>query len=69
MKLKHALSGAVYERTDEGLVRVENNNLVGLFHPDGRHHSGELRQADPQMIWWLGMPDLPEGMAGRRHRG
>ena len=58
MKLRHALTGGVYELTDEGLVRVEENDRVGLFHPDGRWHSGELRHVDPQMVWWVGGPQL-----------
>lgn len=57
MKLTSALTGAVYERTDDGLVLVTNKDgTTGLFQADGRHVSGELRYADPHMIDWLGMP-------------
>ena len=38
--LKHPLSGAIYTAREDGLVEVDNNGLKGLFHFDGRHHSG-----------------------------
>jgi 3-oxoacyl-[acyl-carrier protein] reductase len=56
-KLEHPLTGAIYETTDDAdLVRVEEDGQVGLFHLDGRHHSGELRFADPHMLGWVGGP-------------
>ena len=57
MKLEHPLSRATYESTDDPeLVRVELDGKSGLFHLDGRHHSGEIRAADPHMIGWVGGP-------------
>jgi len=52
------MTGGTYELLESGLVRVEEGGLVGLFAPDGRWHSGELRDADPHMIGWLGGPQL-----------
>jgi hypothetical protein len=52
-KLRHALTGGIYELQDDGLVRVEEDGRVGLFHADGRWHSGELRQADPHLVGWI----------------
>ncbi len=66
--LKHPISGAVYRVRDDGLVDVDNNGRRGVFHFDGRHHSGPLRQADPHFLLWLAGPQLPESAAGRRHR-
>jgi hypothetical protein len=66
--LKHPLSGAIYTTQDDGLVEVDNNGLKGLFHFDGRHHSGELRHADPHMLLWLAGPQLPEEAAVRINR-
>jgi hypothetical protein len=66
--LKHPLSGAIYTVKDNGLVEVDNNGLKGLFHFDGRHHSGELRHADPHMLLWLAGPQLPEEAAIRINR-
>ena len=56
--LKHPLSGASYSLRSDGLVDVENNGLKGVFHYDGRHHSGDITFADPHML-------LVEG-AGKR---
>jgi hypothetical protein len=62
MKLTSALTGATYERTEDGLVLVtEKDGRTGLFQADGRHVSGELRYADPHMIDWLAMPQA-QGM-------
>lgn len=66
--LKHPLSGAIYTLKDNGLVEVDSNGLTGLFHCDGQHHSGALRQADPHMLMWLAGPSLPEGAAVRINR-
>ena len=62
MKLRHPFTRAVYETTGEGLVRVDAGaGRVGLFHPDGRWHSGELREADPHLLGWVGGPQLGGG--------
>jgi NAD(P)-dependent dehydrogenase (short-subunit alcohol dehydrogenase family) len=59
MKLRHPFSHAIYESCDGGLVRVEDEGgRFGLFHPDGRWHSGELREADPHLLGWVGGPQL-----------
>jgi phenylpropionate dioxygenase-like ring-hydroxylating dioxygenase large terminal subunit len=58
VKLRHPLTGAIYALEPEGLVRVEDRGSVGRFHPDGAWHSGELRDADPHLIAWVGGPQL-----------
>jgi NAD(P)-dependent dehydrogenase (short-subunit alcohol dehydrogenase family) len=58
VKLRHPLSGAIYELQDDGLVRVEDDGKTGLFHADGRWKSGAIRNADPQLIGWVGGPQL-----------
>lgn len=63
-RLRHALTGGLYEAQDDGLVRVEEDGKVGFFHPDGRWHAGALRHADPHLIAWLGGPQLPGGTTG-----
>jgi len=55
-KLRHSLTGGIYERLENGLVRVEEGGLTGIFKLDGRWHSGDLRDADPHMIGWVGGP-------------
>jgi hypothetical protein len=65
-KLRHALTGATYEVVEGGLVRVEHDGREGLFRPDGTWHSGELRDADPHMIGWVGGPQLKgQSLLGR----
>jgi NAD(P)-dependent dehydrogenase (short-subunit alcohol dehydrogenase family) len=69
MKLRHPFSRAVYESCEGGLVRVEaEDGRTGLFHPDGRWHSGELREADPHLLGWVGGPQLgaPPAAGSRR---
>jgi NAD(P)-dependent dehydrogenase (short-subunit alcohol dehydrogenase family) len=63
MKLRHPLTRAIYETVADGLVRVtEEGGRTGVFHPDGRWHSGELRDCDPQFLGWVGGPTLePRG--------
>ncbi len=67
-QLKHPISGAIYTLQDDGLVEVDNNGLKGRFRFDGQHVSGELRIADPQMLVWLGGPQLPPEDSVRRNR-
>jgi NAD(P)-dependent dehydrogenase (short-subunit alcohol dehydrogenase family) len=58
VKLRHPLSGALYTRLEDGLVRVEHAERTGVFHCDGRWHSGELREADRHLLGWVGGPLL-----------
>jgi NAD(P)-dependent dehydrogenase (short-subunit alcohol dehydrogenase family) len=59
MRLRHPITGAIYEAAADGLVRVEDpGGRVGLFHADGRWRSGELRDADPHLLGWVGGPRL-----------
>ena len=59
-KMRHALTGAIYEIDEDGLVRVEENGVVGTFREDGSWVSGELRSADPHMCKWVGGQQLPD---------
>ena len=49
----HPFTRALYERTDDGNVRVTDGPRQGLFGPDGRWISGALREADPQLCVWV----------------
>jgi hypothetical protein len=53
MRVRHALTGAIYERRDDDLVEVELDGKRGVFRTDGRWVRGELRSADPHMLVWL----------------
>ena len=61
-KIRHALSGSIYERIKLGRVKVTaKNGKCGLFDEAARHLEGELDHADIQMCNWVGGP-LVEGM-------
>jgi len=57
VKLRQPLTGAIYTKQKNGLVLVEEKDgKQGFFHPDGRWHSGALREADIHMLSWVGGP-------------
>jgi phenylpropionate dioxygenase-like ring-hydroxylating dioxygenase large terminal subunit len=70
VELRHPLSGGTYRSQEDGLVRVEEGGRVGLFHPDGRWHSGDLRDADLHLLLWVGGPGATpsSGTGGGRAR-
>jgi hypothetical protein len=52
--IKHPLSGALYDLTDDSLVQVTaRDGAVGLFDAEGRWLSGALRQCDPHLCVWI----------------
>ena len=51
--LKHPLSGAVYDLTEDGAIRVTTEDSTGLFDKNGVWISGNLRSCDPQMCNWI----------------
>jgi hypothetical protein len=59
-KLRHPVSGAIYDLEADGLIRVETKDgKVGWFHRDASWSKGELREADPHVIGWLSSQRLP----------
>jgi len=60
-RLRHALTGHVYELGDDGLVHVTNRNgEVSRFKDDGTWIDGPLTQPDPNMCNWIGGRQLPD---------
>ncbi len=57
----HPLSGTYYEAIGDGKVKVqkEGSNAFGIFTWQGEWLEGEVTQADPQMLLYIGGPDLP----------
>jgi hypothetical protein len=54
-KIRHALSGAVYEVDTDGTIRVETKDgRVGNFSRLGEYLSGDVRSVDPQLCGWIG---------------
>jgi hypothetical protein len=64
--MKHPLTGFVYALTADGRVEVRdpNSGRVGVFDASGRWFSGEIREADPQILGWVGRH--PQGRAADR---
>ena len=59
-KLRHPLSGDVYERVEQGVVRVTaRDGRVGLFDDQGCRIEGDIGQVDPNMCDWVGGRQLP----------
>jgi hypothetical protein len=55
VRLYHAFSRWSYERTADGLVLVtQPNGSAGLFKPNGVWVSGEITDADVQIICFVG---------------
>ena len=57
----HPLTGTMYEDLGEGKVKVqkEGSNSYGVFTWKGEWLEGEVTQADPLMLLYIGGPDLP----------
>jgi hypothetical protein len=54
--MKHPLTGFVYSLTPEGRVEVRDldTDRYGIFDATGRWFDGEIRDADPQILGWVG---------------
>jgi hypothetical protein len=54
--MKHPVTGFVYALTDDGRVQVSDpaSDRFGIFDSTGRWFSGEIRDADPQILGWVG---------------
>ena len=58
--IKHPLSGATYDLTEDGAVRVvTRDGAEGYFDRHGRWLRGDVRQADPHLCLWIGGKELP----------
>ena len=57
--VRHPFSGAIYALQTDGTVQVPGDGGKGIFRPDGRWVSGELREADPQMCVWVSNQSPP----------
>jgi hypothetical protein len=54
--MKHPLSGFVYALTEDGRVQVSDpdSDRIGIFDSTGHWFSGEIKDADPQILGWVG---------------
>ena len=62
-KIRHPLSGYVYDLGEDGLIVVEKNGATGRFDREGNWVSGDIRTADPELCRWISDP-----RAVSRHR-
>ena len=51
--IKHPLSGATYDLTDEGTIQVQKGDQIGWFTEHGVWLRGDLRHADPHLCLWI----------------
>ncbi len=61
---RHALSGALYDVREDGLVVVQKNEIRGVFRHDGTWVEGDLRTADPHLCGWIAGRQLGSASAG-----
>jgi hypothetical protein len=60
-RLRHALTGHIYERGEDGLVQVTNHQgAVSKFKDDATWVEGPMTQVDPNMCNWIGGEQLPQ---------
>ena len=58
-KLRHPLSGAIYEVDHDGLVLVTSREgVTGRFTDQGEWVEGDLKHCDPHVCVWVGGPQL-----------
>ncbi|MCX2982536.1 aromatic ring-hydroxylating dioxygenase subunit alpha [Halieaceae bacterium IMCC14734] len=59
-RLKHAITGFLYERIEDNLVAVtDHKGRVSHFHADGSWVNGPMTHCDPNMCNWIGGKQLP----------
>jgi phenylpropionate dioxygenase-like ring-hydroxylating dioxygenase large terminal subunit len=60
-KMRHQLTGHVYEACVDGTVHItDHNGLVSRFKEDGTWIDGPMTQCDPNMLNWIGGHQLPD---------
>ncbi len=61
-RVPHPISGTIYESLGDGLVRVsrDKSDSYGIFKWDGEWVEGDVTQADPALLLYVGGPDLPD---------
>ncbi|MDA0977793.1 MAG: aromatic ring-hydroxylating dioxygenase subunit alpha [Proteobacteria bacterium] len=61
-KLRHALTGHIYEMGDDGLVHLtDHQGNISKFKPDATWVEGPMTQCAPNMCNWIGGHQLPGG--------
>ncbi len=58
----------LYEMNKDGNIRVSKGKKFGIFTTEGRHITGEIREADPQLCVWVGNNPDVEKLQARDNR-
>ena len=58
----------LYEMNKDGNIRVSKGKKFGIFTTEGRHITGEIREADPQLCVWVGNNPDVEQLQARDNR-
>jgi hypothetical protein len=58
-KIRHPLSGVIYDIADDGTVVLERDGRTGRFTTEGVYLDGDIKTADPQLCGWIGGVQLP----------
>jgi hypothetical protein len=58
-KIRHPLSGVVYDIADDGTIVLEKDGRTGRFTTQGAYLEGDIKTADPQLCGWIGGVQLP----------
>ena len=67
-QLKHALTGVIYELTEDGNVLLSKDGTSALYDPEGRYISGEIRDVDPELCRWVGLGPRERGNVSDNRR-
>ena len=58
-KIRHPLSGVIYDIADDGTIVLEKDGRTGRFTTQGLYLDGDIKTADPQLCGWIGGVQLP----------
>ncbi len=58
-KMRHPLSGVIYDIADDGTIVLEKDGRTGRFTKQGHYLDGDIKTADPQLCGWIGGVQLP----------
>ena len=57
--IKHPMSGALYDLTEDGTIEVSKNGATGRVTAHGGWLDGDIKQADPHLCLWIAGKQLP----------
>lgn len=69
-QLKHAITGVIYELTEDGNVMLSKDGRTAIYDAEAHYISGEIRDVDPELCRWVGLGPRERGNVSdnRRYR-